>query len=384
MQNPFVYDSFVTDADFCNRRAELHEITRACENAQNLLLFSQRRFGKTSLVKYALSKLSPNEYLPIYIDLWPTDDELSFAKVYAGAVGEAHSTDMQKIIEFARKHFPKLLPAITLDELNHPQLMFGLTRPSEVVPELPKLLNLPVLIARTTQKRIVVVLDEIQQILEYKNDIVERQLRSTIQQHRDIAYLFLGSRKHLIEKMFLDRQRPFYRSAAHLPLGPIQQEHWLPFIRNKFLQSHMEIPDESIELICATTQGHPRDTQHLCYVLWELAYPDRVINMDLITETVQQILRREDYAYTRIWEMLTIDQRRTLEGIAVEPATTQFFSAEFVETYGLKNPSSVQRTVQSLLKKDLLDVSDRSYHLTDNFLKLWIQGKASKTRGLPR
>ena len=58
-------------------------------------------------------------------------------------------------------------------------------------------------------------------ILEYGNDQVERKLRSVIQNHRKVSYLFLGSRKHLIQKMVLDRNRPLYRAGGHYPLGPI-------------------------------------------------------------------------------------------------------------------------------------------------------------------
>jgi hypothetical protein len=45
-----------------------------------------------------------------------------------------------------------------------------------------------------------------------------------IQNHRQVGYLFLGSRKHLIQKMVLDRNRPLYRAGGHYPLGPIAEK----------------------------------------------------------------------------------------------------------------------------------------------------------------
>jgi uncharacterized protein len=71
-------------------------------------------------------------------------------------------------------------------------------------------------------------------MLEYESDAVERRLRSIIQKQQDVAYIFLGSRKHLIQKMFLDRSKPLYRAAGHYPLGPIETRYWVPFISGKF------------------------------------------------------------------------------------------------------------------------------------------------------
>ena len=73
-----------------------------------------------------------------------------------------------------------------------------------------------------------------QQVLEYGSDQVERKLRSVMQHHRQVGYLFLGSRKHLIQKMVLDRNRPLYRAGGHYPLGPIAEVHWQPFVRQRF------------------------------------------------------------------------------------------------------------------------------------------------------
>ena len=107
------------------------------------------------------------------------------------------------------------------------------------------------------------IFDEIQRILEYESDAVERQLRSIIQRHEAVSYLFLGSRKHLIQKMFLDRSRPLYRSAGHYPLGPIGARHWVPFISKKFRESGKAIPDDVTAAVGEHTGGH-LSTPNIC------------------------------------------------------------------------------------------------------------------------
>src|SRR5690606_28769328 len=103
----------------------------------------------------------------------------------------------------------------------------------------------------------IMVFDEFQQIATYEDDLIERQLRSSIQHHSKVAYLFLGSRKHLLQSMFLEQSRPLYRSAMHYPIGPIAAKHWKPFIATRFRKAHKQFDDELIEQLCLRTQGHP-------------------------------------------------------------------------------------------------------------------------------
>ena len=128
----------------------------------------------------------------------------------------------EQVLKAAKEFFGQLTPSVTIDEEGKPKVTFGVSRTSSASPELEQALAAPAEIAARGKKKVVIVFDEIQRILEYESDKVERQLRSIIQRHGAVSYLFLGSRKHLIRKMFLDRSRPLYRSAGHYPT----EDHW--------------------------------------------------------------------------------------------------------------------------------------------------------------
>jgi len=57
MRNPFQYGGVVSGEAFCNREKELADLLRAMENSEKLFVFSERRYGKTSLVRAALGRL---------------------------------------------------------------------------------------------------------------------------------------------------------------------------------------------------------------------------------------------------------------------------------------------------------------------------------------
>jgi len=249
MKNPFQYGGIVEGTAFCNRRKELTDLTAAVESSEKLFLYSERRLGKTSLVHAVLRRLPKGRYASAYIDLWPTDGELSFVAATARAITESMSSTAGQLLEVAKQLFGRLAPSVTADAEGRPRVTFGFNMTGQPGPEIEDVLAAPAKIAERGKRKVVIVFDEVQQVLEYKSELVERRLRSIIQKHKDVSYIFLGSRKHLIQKMFLDRSRPLYRTAGHYPLGSIATEHWIPFVGRKFREGEKAIADDAIRLI---------------------------------------------------------------------------------------------------------------------------------------
>jgi AAA+ ATPase superfamily predicted ATPase len=373
MKNPFEYGGVVTGHAFCNREAEKTDLLKAIRNDEKLFVFSERRFGKTSLVRSVIAKLPQKDTVSAYVDLWPTDDEPSFVTALAKAITSSMTTSVEKLLTAAKELFSSLVPTITVNDEGKPELSFGFSRNVKIDRAMEEVLETPDRIAKKEKKNVVVVFDEFQQILQYESDLVERRLRSVIQNHHKVAYIFLGSRRHLIQQMFMEKNRPLYRAGGHYPLGPISEKDWTPFIRNHFRTTDRLIADDLIHLICTRTQGHPFYTQHLCHAVWELCDRKAKVTPKMIDHATQLLLERENYAYTTLWESLAVNQRKFLKGLASEAGKVQPFSSEFIGKYGLGSGSNVQRVVDSLLEKDVIDRDDGSFLISDRFFRLWVQ-----------
>jgi len=372
MRNPFQYGGLVEGAAFCNRKKELADLLAAVESSEKLFLYSERRLGKTSLVQTALRQLPKGRYAAAYVDLWPTDGEVSFVTATARAIAESMSSTTGQLLDLAKQFFSRLTPSVTTDAEGKPKVTFGFNMSGQPGPELEEALAAPAKIAAHGKRKVVIVFDEVQQVLEYQNDTVERRLRSIVQKQKDVSYIFLGSRKHLIQKMFLDRSRPLYRAAGHYPLGSIATAHWIPFIAAKFRQGEKAIADDETRLVCTLTEGHPFYTQHLCHALWELCEPGESVTEPLIETALKVLLDRESYAYTALWESLALNQKRLLKGLASEPAGVKPFAGIFVRRHGLGSASNSQRAAESLLNRDLIDRDNGSFSITDRFFRIWI------------
>ncbi|MBN2071723.1 MAG: ATP-binding protein [Candidatus Krumholzibacteriota bacterium] len=373
MVNPFKYGGVVGNGSFCNRVKEIADLKRAMENGDRLFIYSERRLGKTSLVKRALQDLPGSQIVGAYIDLWPTDGEASFAIAVAKAITESLSGTADKMLEVAQRFFSRLLPAITSDSEGRPQVTFSFRESGNELPDLDEVLRAPRLIAEKRKRRVVLVFDEFQRILEYGSDKAERTLRSAIQDQSGVSFIFLGSKKHLIQKMFLDQNRPLYRSGGHYPIGPIDLESWKPFIRNHFQSSGKSIEDSYITMICEHTGGHPFYTQHLCHAVWELCEQDSGVTESMIELAIALLLERENYAYTSLWDSFGLNHRRILKGLAVESPGPEIFGTVFITKYNLSTPSSVQRAVNNLLARDVIDRDGNRFFISDRFFKIWIR-----------
>ncbi len=370
--NPFTYGGVVGNGEFCNRTQELADLTETMKSSGRCFVYAERRMGKTSLVMRALEKLARKDYIPVYVDLWPTDGSAAFATATARAVTTAAETNTTKLLELGKALFGRLRPSVSLDHSGQPKVEFGIDGRTATKSDLAEVLAAPEALAARSGKKVVMVFDEFQQIAEYDSDLTERELRSTIQHHRNVAYLFLGSRKHLLQSMFLDQSRPLYRSAMHYPIGPIETKHWRPFISKRFVDAKKSFSKPLIAELCDRTQGHPFYTQHLCHVLWSMIDPGGSVEAANLDQAVGELLRRESHAYVTLWETLTKNEQRFLRGLADHETPPKPFSSDFTRKYGLRTASNAQRAAESLVASDVIEREASSYVINDRFLRLWI------------
>jgi len=80
MQNPFAYSNYVTGESFCNRRKELSELLRYIKGSQNVLLYSNRKFGKSSLIRQVFREINMKKLNigMMHIELYGTISEKDF------------------------------------------------------------------------------------------------------------------------------------------------------------------------------------------------------------------------------------------------------------------------------------------------------------------
>ena len=148
------------------------------------------------------------------------------------------------------------------------------------------------------------------------DEALPRKMRAAFQFQPDVAHVYLGSKQHLLHRVFTDANAPLYNSARVLPLGPIPTDAFTLFIQERFEATSNRIMAEAIEHLLGITGGHPHDAQKLCYFVWNLAQARRqIVEVADVDLRLRQVLRTDTARYSELWES-TPNQRRVLEAVA--------------------------------------------------------------------
>ncbi len=373
--NPFRFGDLALDDAFTDRADELRELKADILNGQNVVIFAPRRYGKSSLVWRATQQLTAKRVLIAHIDLMTAATKEQLAARLAQAIYEEIATPLYRARERASQVFRglRIVPVMTVDP-NDGSLGFSFTAghaAQDIDATLEKLLQLPAELAAERGRRACVVFDEFQEILDL-DPRLPALMRAVFQAQPEIAHVYLGSKRSMMERLFNDANEPFWRSAKHMELGVIAPAAFAPFIHERFEATGCTIPSPTVDAILATTRGHPYATQELCYALWEATPRSREAGPRELDEAIVRVLRSENAHFTLIWDQAPRVQRATLQALAAEPLVAAT-SQDFRRRHGLPGGSSVQRALDALVEEELLiREAAGAYRIAEPFLAEWI------------
>jgi len=363
MQNPFSYTKIVEGESFCNRREEQKDLKNYIQNSQNILLHSYRRMGKTSLIHKVLGNLNrTTKYL--YIDLYGTLTEKDFIAAIVKNLGQIETT-LEKLIHLTKDTFKLIKLSFSID----PQSKMPTVTPSfdyenkkEYLDEIMETIS-----QISEHQKLVVVFDEFQEIANYAEGEFEKRLRKIIQNHQNISYIFSGSRRHLLWQMFNSRGRAFYKLAESYPLPEIKTADYLKWATKLFKKKKLTPDKEILKKIFLICENHPMHVQRFLYHLWE----EENFSEKIIREITTKIINRHQDEFLSIWNSLSQNQRKVLK-LIVKFDGQDIFSAQALESVGLRSGSQVTKALEVLNRQDLI-FKNHKYHLQDAIFKYWLK-----------
>ncbi len=369
MQNPFAYSNYVTGESFCNRKKELSELLKYIKGSQNVLLYSHRRYGKSSLIRQVfreIQKKNLNIYV-MYVELYGTISEKDFITRTFQGLNQLES-NFEKLLKSVSKAIKNIKLNLSIDSATGSTLV----APSfEAVNEKVILEELMNILSKYSQKhKLVIAFDEFQEVANYTEDGFEKRLRSFIQQHSNICYIFSGSQQHLITEMFNSNNRAFYKSAESFPLDKIETKHYIPWVQNLFSKQKVNLSADAIEEIVKKFENHPMYIQNFLFHFWERPVK-KGFSPEIINEVENAIIEKRSLEHTVLWETLSINQKKTLKLILLNNGSN-LFNADSLKSVSLKTGSLVTKALSSLMKKEII-VKNGRYLIQDVIFKKWLQ-----------
>jgi AAA+ ATPase superfamily predicted ATPase len=376
-KNPFRYGEIVTGDSFCNRKDEIQELSKYMLNSENVWFYSPRRYGKSSLIFECINKIRSHA-ITCYVDLFPTSSEEDYLRELAKKVAEATATTTKKLIDIAKTFFSSLAPTVTIDNDGSPALKFGVNREGYVARIAEEILDVPQKIAENQKRSVVIVLDEFQEVSKYSDKKWQHKIRSYIQKHKNVSYIFAGSQKNMMANFFTKKESPLYNSALHFPLEPIVLEEFVKFIQRKFLKSQKRIGGDVIADIYNFSRGSPHYIQYLCNVLWDITPESSKANKKELSHAISILTAREEKLFINIVELLSRLELQVVIALATKEREEKILSTRFLQKHNLSSTSGVRATLIRMDEKGVLEKNGHEYEFTNPVFRYWISKKFSK------
>ena len=370
MEKAFVYGMSVGGDNFTDRIEETKRIKLDFENGINVILISPRRMGKTSLVKKVISEMNTPEIKVVYMDIYDCRCEYDFYNRFAETIMKSTGNQLEQVMENIKRFLVRVSPKLSFSPEPNSEfsVSLGIT-PKEYSPE--EILELPERIAKEQGVRIVVCIDEFQQIGEFSDSLtVQKRLRGVWQHHQHVSYSFFGSKKHLMENIFQSRRMPFYQFGEMLHLKCIPTEYWVPFICSRFEKYGKKISEEYAARICHTVKNYSSYVQQLAWDV--MAETDKEVNEESFTEGFNALLEQNSSLFIQQTEGLTTYQLNFIR-LLCKGIHSAFNTQSVADLYPLGCKSNVDRIKKSLIDKEIITIEREGIYLADCVFEFWFK-----------
>lgn len=378
IDSPFVFGVRVEGDTFTDRREETERLKSNFTYGVNTILISPRRMGKTLLVDKVCSLVESENIKIARIDAFGCRSENDFINAFATAVVRATSNKWEEWMENAKVFLSRFVPKISFgqDPINDFSLSLEYNISNQMAEDV---LRLPEVIAQSKGYRIVVCIDEFQQIGDFKDSLAfQKKLRGIWQLQSHVSYCLYGSKKHMMEQMFQNQSYPFYRFGDFFYLSKISEEDWVKYICQRFELTGKHISEELAREICLVTDRYSSYVQQLAWFVWLRTADSSEATLDDVEYGINCLLDACEPLFIQQTEDLSAYQMNFLHALA-NGVHNGFTQSAILKDYSLGTAANITRLKKALVDKDLIMATGPRYlEISDPILTLWLKKRVWK------
>lgn len=372
MTNPFVVtERYVGPEYFCDRETETAELLSNIVNGRNTVLISLRRMGKSGLVSHLYNKEEIRRgYECFFLDIYDTTSIDDFVLLFSKEVVSRLQSQGMKFIEKFISIVNSMRVSFGSDPVTgQPSIEVSLQEIKNPVKTLEQIFSF----LESSSQPCVVTIDEFQQIADYKEGKKHiATLRTLVQSCVKTRFIFSGSNRRMMSKLFNSPSEPFFMSSSPIMLEPINKEKYVEFVLAHFGEADKPITTESIEYVYERFDGHTWFIQYVFNRLYEMSGKDTPATKELADEAVSYILSLFSPMFKEIFARMSEKQRALLVAISKERKVTAPTGEEFISKYSLRSASAVQGAMRPLIEDETIAFNNGLYFITNRFFSLWL------------
>lgn len=374
MRNPFRYGARVSGGAFFDRERIMRDMLGVVDGGNNIVLYGPRRYGKSSLVGEVMTRLRAKGWVCAEVNMMDVASLEDFVSQYSRALYREASPAIGTLRHVAGL-FRRVSPKIGIDDEGRPELRFEISSRKAGVAALRDVLELPAKICPAG--RTLVVMDEFQEVESLGLGAqFERTMRSVIQNQPDIAYVFLGSKTHMLERMFSSPSRPFYNSAQKFVLSRPPAEESVRFVVERFKSVGVKISGDLAAKVVELAGNVPYYVQAVSSWVYNAVAggPSRTVRAADVEDAFLSLYATETILMESVFASHPESQRLLMRALAKEPAAR--FDEDYRDRHSLPSTSTVNTALRRLVRESVVESVDGLYALSDPLLAYHLSTRA--------
>lgn len=368
MQDLYFTTKVATDMTFCDREKETAQLISNIKKNQHTVVIAPRRYGKTSLVCHTLEK-SHIAYarVDLFCVVYEEDICNKVAKGISGLIHKMMSFS-EKTLKIIEECFKSAYVGFKAGQI---EIKAEFSKSSHnPINQLEDLLQGLEKLAQKNNKPMAIFFDEFQDVLKIdETNKIQAVIRNLAQHSKYVTYIFSGSSRVMLNKIFDDKNQPLYMLCSKILLDRIEPRYFIDHINEAFSKRWKTNIDQSvIDNIINYTECHSYYVNLLSDKVWELKNKP---TLEAVNQAWDAALIENKGKIIADLEPLNTNRMKVIITVALLGKVTEPNSRYFLEQVKLPL-ASAQNAIRYLLNYDYLYETPEGIKLVDPLMKKFI------------
>ena len=373
-KNPFKFDIEVSGTFFCDRRENIDDLEDYIINTTNVIMFSKRRVGKSSLIKELFENRLDKAILTAHIDIYAISSTKELFEHLKKGIeecftqSESNLNKLSRMADELRECFTNA--DVKLVVSSSPSIELNSTQ-KDYFKAIEDLFYGFYNYLSKNNLQAAVAIDEFQKVVSLSEaEKIEALLRTLVNKRKNCSFIFTGSKRNLLLSMFNNSERPFFKLGTEYPLTPIDKQEFYLWSKERFAKKDIFLDKDAFDWLYEESDGETRFIQMVSYELFRQGKKASVVTLKEMQECVSMILsKKKDLA--ALLDAYTTPQQNALK-ILAKTNGKNIYTQTLLDEFDLTKPS-LQSAVKSLSSKGIIYATDKILQFEDVEFKLWLK-----------
>lgn len=376
MDNGLIYSRYVTGKNHIGRRSESTILGNLLRQGENVAIYEPPKTGKTSLIQQTLQNLeaSGDLFNCVDLDLTGIRTVSELVKALGTEVIKTVGASTDELAEIVASYLPNTHFVFDFNEYSISGNILSLS-PDPDDNDIRAVFSLPYRIAAAKGRRMIVLLDEFQNVMLTEDGEKVCRIMETV--FRNLApgdnlhasYILCGSMVNAMKAIFEERHF-FHRCMERVRLNPISEKDIADFMIKYFLSLGKVIEKDLMYGVCRMFKCDIWYICHFCGICNGIARG--YILESILEESLNDLVSIHEPRFKATMSDLTTFQVNLLR--AIIDGCTKLSSADVIARYGLNSSANVKRLKEALCKKEILTFNEQDEpEILDPLFEYWVR-----------